>query len=77
MRKAMEDQAIEEVKPRGPHKKTQELEERIAALESNLDKLTDAVRQMGHIMGWPKDIMTNCGIKPFDVKTEKIKVNGR
>lgn len=69
-----------EVKPRGPHKKNQELEARIEALEAdaeNMKKVINAFRQVAHIAGWPKDIMENCGIEPLDIKKEKLSVSGR
>lgn len=64
--------------PRNTDKKRIEvLEADISNLSDRLNKLTQAIRQSAHIMGWPQDLLERQGIKPFDKKKETLQVNGR
>lgn len=58
-------------------KRIEKLETDLTELSSKLNRLTQAIRQSAHIMGWPRDILEKQGIKAFDKKTEKLQVNGR
>lgn len=43
-------------------------------LTSRMDKLTKAIIESAHIMGWPKSILEGQGIKTFDKTKDRLSV---
>lgn len=75
MEQAIEIKAAKEIIPRNTDKKRIEaLEDKVDLLEARINKLTKAIVESAHIMGWPKDLLEKQGIRAFDKDVDKLSI---
>lgn len=66
---------VKEIIPRNTDKKRIEaLEEANQALSDRVDRLTKAIVESAHVMGWPRGLLESQGIKAFDKSKDKLSI---
>jgi hypothetical protein len=74
---AVKEETKEPIPRNTDKKRIEKLEVDVAELSIKLELLTNAIIQSAHVIGWPKDLLIKHGLKPFDKKTDTLRVNGR
>lgn len=68
-------QELDEVKTRNTDKKRLEaLEQANTELCARVDRLTKAIVESAHVMGWPRGLLESQGIKAFDKTKDRLSV---
>jgi len=74
----MSDEEAREIIPRNTDKKRIEaLEAANEELGARIDKLTRAIVESAHVMGWPRGLLEGQGIKAFDKSKDTLSVRNK